>query len=133
MEQIKIWITTQSKKNNLDYLIDPIFTNTNRLFVFLFKNSDDDPTRDYFDDHYMPLLEIKDFNALIDNKPFFDQAGKNKQEAYEKRIEMSRNDGYTTGDFLGYLYHQKCYKFTGKDLSGHKNTSIPQKSFLQDN
>ena len=88
MEQIKIWITTQSKKNNLDYLIDPIFTNTNRLFVFLFKNSDDDPTRDYFDDYYMPLLEIKDFNALIDNKPFFDQAGKNKQEAYEKRIEM---------------------------------------------
>ena len=40
----------------------------------------------------MPLVEIKDFNALIDNKPFFDQPVKNKQEAYEKLIEMSRND-----------------------------------------
>ena len=29
--------------------------------------------------HY--LVEIKDFNALIDNKPFFDQPLKNKQEA----------------------------------------------------
>ena len=29
----------------------------------------------------MPLVKIKDFNALIDNKPFFDQPGKEKQEA----------------------------------------------------
>ena len=120
MEQIKIWITAQPKNNNLGYLIDPTFTNTNRLFVFLFKNSDNVPTRDYFDDYYIPLLEIKDFNALIDNKPFFDQAGKSKQEAYEKLIKMSRNDGYTTGDLLGYLYHQKCYKFIGKDLPRQK-------------
>ena len=28
----------------------------------------------------MSLEEIKDFNALIDNKPFFDQPVKNKQE-----------------------------------------------------
>ena len=32
----------------------------------------------------MPLIEIKDFSALIDNKPFFDQPVKNKQEAHEK-------------------------------------------------
>ena len=29
----------------------------------------------------MPLVEIEDFNALIDDKPFFDQLVKNKQEA----------------------------------------------------
>ena len=40
----------------------------------------------------MPLVEVKDFNALIDNKPFFDQPVKNKQETYEKLIEMSKND-----------------------------------------
>ena len=32
------------------------------------------------------LVEIKDFNALIDSKPFFDQPIKNKQEADEKLI-----------------------------------------------
>ena len=36
----------------------------------------------------MSLVDIKDFNALIDNKPIFDQPVKDKQEAYEKLIEM---------------------------------------------
>ena len=36
----------------------------------------------------MPLAEARDFNGLIDNKPFFDQPVKNKPEAYEKHIEM---------------------------------------------
>ena len=43
----------------------------------------------------MPLLEIKYFNALINNKPFFGQLVKNKQETYENLIEISRNDDYT--------------------------------------
>ena len=89
-------ITTQPKNNNLDYLIDPTFRNLNRLFALLFKNGDDNPTRKSFNRYYMPLVEMKDFNGLIDNKPFFDQPVKHKQEAYEKFIEMSTNDDYTT-------------------------------------
>ena len=58
------------------------------MFVLSFKNGNDDPTRDSFVKYYMPLVEIKDFNALIDNKPFFDQSVKNKQEAYDKLIEI---------------------------------------------
>ena len=38
----------------------------------------------------MPVVEIKDLNALIENKPFFDQPVKIKQKAYEKLIEMSK-------------------------------------------
>ena len=72
----------------------------------------------------MPIVESKDFNALIDNKPFFDQPVKTKQEAFEKLIEMSKNDDYTT-DLLDCLYHQK-YKLIGIDLSRQTNTSIPQ-------
>ena len=98
-------ITTQTKNNNLDYLIDPTFRNINRLFVISFKNGDNDPTRDSFDKYFMPLVEIKDFNALIDSKPFFYQPVKIKQEAYKKLIEVSRNDDYTTGILLDYLYH----------------------------
>ena len=71
-------ITTQPKNNNLDYLIDPTFRNINRLLVLSFKNGNDDPTRYSVDEYYMPLVEIKYFNALIDNKPFFDQPVKNK-------------------------------------------------------
>ena len=66
-------ITTQAENNNLDYLIDPTFRNINRLLVLSFKNGNGVPTRDSFDEYHMPLLEFKDFNALIDSKPFFDQ------------------------------------------------------------
>ena len=74
-------ITTQPKNNYSAYLIDPTFRNINRLFVLSFKNGNNDPTRNSFDRYYMPLVEIKDFNALIDSKPFFDQPVKSKQEA----------------------------------------------------
>ena len=63
-------ITAQPKNNNLDYLIDPTFRNINRLFVLSLKNGDDDSTRNSLNKYYMPLVEIKDFSALIDNKPF---------------------------------------------------------------
>ena len=52
-------ITTQTKSNTLDYLIDPTFRNINRLLALSFKNDNDDPTRDYFDQYYMPLVESK--------------------------------------------------------------------------
>ena len=62
--------------------------------------------RDSFDEYYMSLVvEIKDFNTLIDNKLVFDQSVKDKQEAYEKLVEMSKNDDCTTGNLLDCLYH----------------------------
>ena len=82
---------TQPKNNNLDYMIDPTFRNINRLFVFSFKNGDNDLTKNSFDKDYMPLVEVKEFNALIHNKPFFVQLVKNQQESYD---EMSRNNDY---------------------------------------
>ena len=54
---------------------------------------------------------------MINNKPFFDQPVKNKQETYEKLIEMSRNDDYTTGILSDYLYYQKYCKPIRIDLS----------------
>ena len=63
-------ITRQPKDNNLNYLIDLKFMNINRLFVLLFKNGNNDPTINSSDKYYMPLVEIKSFNALIENKTF---------------------------------------------------------------
>ena len=70
----------------------------------------------------MPLVEIEDTNALIDNKPFFDQPVNNKQEAYERLIKMSKNDNYIRGN----LINQNYCKLISKDLSRKTNTSIPQ-------
>ena len=58
----------------------------------------------------MSLVEIKDFNVLIDNKQFFDQPVKIKQGEYEKLIEMSRNGDYTSGNVLDFSYYQNTIK-----------------------
>ena len=114
MNKYRSETTTLTKNNNLDYLIDPTFRNINRLFVLSFKNGNDDPTRDSFDKYNIPLIEIKDFNALINNKIFFDQPVK-KQEVYEKLMEISKNNDYTTGYLADYLHHQNYYKLIGND------------------
>ena len=125
----KYWseIATQTKENNLNYLIDPIFTNISRLFVLSFKNGDDDLLRDSFNKYYRPLAKIKDFDELIDNKQFFQQPVKKKQEGDEKLIEMlRRNNGYATRNILDYLYHQNYYELIGIHWSRQTNTIIPQ-------
>ena len=76
------------------------------MFVLSFKNVDDGPIRDSFDNYYMGLVEIKDFNVLIDNTSFFDQPVKIKHETYEKIVEMSRNNYSATGNILDFSRHQ---------------------------
>ena len=39
-------MTIQPQNNNLNYLIDPIFTNVNRLFVLLFTRHNEGDNRD---------------------------------------------------------------------------------------
>ena len=106
----------------------PIFTNISRLFLLLNKNGDNDPARYSFNKFYIPLLEIIDFNVLIDNKPFFDQPVKNKQKAHE----ILRNDDNATWNILDLLYHQNYYKLIDIDLSRQPLTAIAQQiNFLR--
>ena len=70
-------MSNQTKNNNLNYLIDPIFTNVNRLFVLSFENEND---RTSFSKYYVPEVEIKDSNVLIDRKPFLEIPVKNEEE-----------------------------------------------------
>ena len=72
--------TTQPKNHNLDYLIGATYRNINRLFVLLFRNGINAPTRNFFDKYYTPLLEIKDFKVSIDNKLFFNHPVKTNKK-----------------------------------------------------
>ena len=87
-------MSNQAKNNNLNYLIDPRFINVN-LFVLSFENETD---RTSFLKYYVPKVEIKDFNAFIDGNPFSEIPVKNKEEAFEQIIEMSKYNDCTTGN-----------------------------------
>ena len=107
-------MSNQAINNNLNYLIDPTFTNVNRLFVLSFEIETD---RTSFSKYYVPKVEIKDFNVLIDGKQFSENPVINKEEAYEAIIEMSKNNDYTTGNLLDFEYFSKHYKLIAIDLS----------------
>ena len=47
---------------------------------------------------------------------FFDVPVKNKEEAYGKIIEISKNNDYTTGNLLDYEHFSKHYKLIALDL-----------------
>ena len=91
-------MTNQTKTNHLNYSIDPTFTKVNRLFVLSFEDEED---RTSFSKYYVPKVEIKDFNVLIDEKSFFDVTGKNKEEAYENIMSISKNNEKINKIFLG--------------------------------
>ena len=107
-------MNNHTKTNHLSYLIDPTSTKVNRLFALSFENEED---RTYFSKYYVPNVEIKRFNVLIDGKSFFDVPVENKEEAYEKIMSISKNNDYTTGNLLDYEYFSKHYKLIAIDLS----------------
>ena len=82
-------MTIQKKNNNLNYLMDTTFTNVNRLFVLSLERNNNTDSRYSYSNYYVPKVQMKDFNVLIDGRSFFDLPIKNEEEAHEKIIEMS--------------------------------------------
>ena len=119
-------MTIQPKNNNLNYLIDPTFTSVNRLFVSSFPRNNNTDSRYSFSNYYVPKVKVNGFNVLIDGKSFFDLSVKNDEEAYEKFIEMSNNNDYTTGTLLYYAYYKKHYRLIATDLSNQTKLKDPQ-------
>ena len=110
-------IIIQPQNNNINYLIDPTFMNVNRLFVLSFPRNNNTDSRCSFSNYYVPKVKINDFNVLIDGKNFFDLLVKNEEEAYEKVIDVSNNNDYTTGNLLDFAYFKKIYKLIAIDIS----------------
>ena len=108
-------MSNQNKNNNLNYLIDPTFSNGNRLFVLSFENEDD---RTSYYKYYMRSVELKDYNVLIDGNAFFELPIKTIEETYEKIIKITDHSGYyTRGNLLDYEYFKERYKLIAIALS----------------
>ena len=120
-------MSNQNKNNNLNYLIDPTFSNVNRLFVLSFENEDD---RTSYYKYYMPSVEVKDYNVLIDGNAFFEFPIKTTEDTYEKIIQITDHSGYyTRGNLLDYDYFKEHYKLISIDLS--KQIELENKDIKQ--
>ena len=117
---------------NLNHLVEQSFQGINRLFVLAFEN-DDDRTSD--DQYYLPTVEIKDCNIMINGENFFDQQIKNNKVTYEniRKIATGQGDDYTTGCLLDYPYFANTYKFVAVDLSKQQALDADPRAIQQIN
>ena len=67
---------------NLNYLIEPSFEGVNRLFVLAFEHDNNNDWRASNRRYYIPNVEIKVYNVMIDGKNFFDQPVKHYKVTY---------------------------------------------------
>ena len=117
---------------NLNHIVEPSFQGVNRLFVLAFEN-DDDRTSD--DEYYLPTVEIKDYNIMINGENFFDQPIKNNKVTYDniRKIATGQGDDYTTGCLLDYPYFANTYKMIAVDLSKQQALDADPRAIQQIN
>ena len=117
---------------NLNHLVEPSFQGINRLFVLAFSN---DNRRTSDERYYLPTVEIKDYNIMINGENFFDQPIKNNKVTYDniRKIAAGQGDDYTTGCLLDYPYFANTYKMIAVDLSKQQALDADPRAIQQIN
>ena len=117
---------------NLNHLVEPSFQGVNRLFVLAFEG---DAQRIVHNGYYLPNVEIKDYNIMINGENFFDQPIKNNKVTYEniRKIATGQGDDYTTGCLLDYPYFMGTYKMIAVDLSKKQASDADPRAIQQIN
>ena len=117
---------------NLTHLVEPSFQGINRLFVLAFENDND---RTSNEEYYLPTVEIKDYNIVINGENFFDQPIKNNKITYDniRKIATGQGDDYTTGCLLDYPYFKDTYKMIATDLSKQQALDADPRAIQQIN
>ena len=117
---------------NLNPLVGPSFQGVNKLFVIAFEN---DIQRTSVKRHYLPNVEIKDYNIMINGENVFDQPIKDNKITYEsiRKISTSQEDDYTTGCLLDYSYFKDSYKMIAVDLSKQQALDADPRAIQQIN
>ena len=117
---------------NLNDLVEPSFQGINRLFVLAFEG---DTQRISHSGHFLPNVEIKDYNIMINGENVFHQPIKNYKVTYEniRKIATDQGDDYTTGCLLDYSYFMDTYKMIAVDLSKQQALDADPRAIQQIN
>ena len=85
--------------------------------------------------YFLPKVEIKNYNVIIDGQNFFDQPVKNDMRTYDKLwiIATGQGDDYTKGCLLEYHYFKKHYKMIAINLSKQQALDVDLKEIQQIN
>ena len=106
------------------------------MFILAFNDVEGDDNRVERNSHrkfYLPRVDIKDYNVIIDGRNFYDNPISNQIKKYNKlrKATLGKGDDYTTGCSLDYDYFKKNYQSITVDLSKQKELDSDIMAFQQ--
>ena len=95
--------------------------------------NDDQPQRNGQQKYYLPRIDLKKYNAIIDGRIFYDNPIESDIEKYRelKNVMIVKVEDYTTGSLLDYNYFNKHYKLVAVDLSKQKELDADPRAIQQ--
>ena len=135
------WNEYKTKEQNEDannnvfkYIkLDPSFQGVNRLLVMAYNREANQPARDGRTKYYLPRIDFKKYNVIIDGRNFYDNPIESDIEKYRelKKVMIGKGEDYTTGSLLDYDYFNKHYKLVAVDLSKQKELDADPRAIQQ--
>ena len=113
--------------------LDPSFQGVNRLFLMAYNRANDEPTRNGQQKYYLPRIDLKKYNVIIDGRNFSDNPIESDIEKCRelKKVMIGKGEDYTTGSLLDFNYFDKHYKIVAVDLSKQKELDADPRAIQQ--
>ena len=127
-------INENADANVFKYInLDPSFQGANRLFVMAYNRANGQPTRNGRRKYYLPRIDLKKYNVIIDGRNFYDNPIESDIEKYRELIKVmiGKGEDYTTGSLLDFNYFDKHYKLVAVDLSKQKELDADLRAIQQ--
>ena len=102
--------------------LDPSCQGVNRLFLMAYDRAAGETTRNGQRKYYLPRIDLKKYNVIIDGKNFYDNPIESdiEKDRELKKVMIGKGEDYTTGSLLDYNYFKEHYKLVAVDLSKQK-------------
>ena len=83
--------------------------------------------------HFLPRVDIPNYNVLIDSRNFYDQPINDQIKKYAeiRKIEIGKGDNYTTGCLPNYQHFKNHYQLIAVDLSKQKELDADSRATQQ--
>ena len=114
---------------NLNHLVEPSFQG---VFVSAFEHATQKTSHSGY---YLPNVEIKSYDVMINGENLFHQSIKNNKVTYEniRKIATGQGDEYTTVCLLDHPYFKDSYKMIALDLSKRQALDVDPRANQQIN
>ena len=98
-----------------------------------YNRADGQPTRNGQQKYYLPRIDLKKYNVIIDGRNFYDNPIESDIDKYREleKVMIGKGEDYTTGSLLDFNYFDKHYKLVAVDLSKQKELYADPRTIQQ--